>query len=79
MNYRLVGVHAENTAEGAMLAPGDYTEDLPAFDPKDPHNKRMIDEGLLMRITDAPEPDAPEPESAPASMPAPKAKEGDAK
>jgi len=53
MNYRNISVHAEDTAEGAMLGPGESTEDLGAFDPKNPHNKRLIDEGIFLPIHDA--------------------------
>lgn len=46
----MVGSHAEDTAEGAMLGPGDSTEDLASFDPDNEHNKRLIDEGVLIPI-----------------------------
>lgn len=49
-HYRHVGNHPEDTAEGAVLAPGESTEDLASFDPRDPHNKRLIDEGILLPI-----------------------------
>jgi hypothetical protein len=55
MHYRHIGNHAEDTAEGAVLAPGESTEGLGAFDPQNPHNKRLIDEGILAPIPDEPE------------------------
>jgi hypothetical protein len=50
MHYRHVGRHVEDTAEGATLAPGDSTEDLVNFDPENPHNKRLIEDGVLIKI-----------------------------
>jgi hypothetical protein len=49
-HFRHVGIHPEDTAEGAVLAPGESTEGLASFDPKDPHNKRLIDEGIFLPI-----------------------------
>jgi len=56
MHYRHVGTHPEDTAEGAVLAPGESTEDLDKFDPSDPHNKRLIDEGIFVEIEEPKEP-----------------------
>jgi hypothetical protein len=50
MHYRHVGMHPEDTAEGAVLAPGESTESLNSFDASDPHNKRLIDDGVLIKI-----------------------------
>lgn len=48
MNYRLVGNHPEDTAEGAILAPGETTDELGSFDEYHPHNLRLISDGLLV-------------------------------
>jgi hypothetical protein len=56
MHYRHVGTHPEDTAEGAVLAPGESTEDLAEFDPSNPHNKRLIDEGIFAEIEELKEP-----------------------
>lgn len=53
MHYRHVGTHPEDTAEGAVLAPGESTEDLKKFDPSDPRNKRLIDEGVIIPIEES--------------------------
>lgn len=50
MNYRHIGSHPEDTAEGAVLGPGESTEVLKDFDPTNPFNKRLIDEGVLIPI-----------------------------
>jgi hypothetical protein len=50
VNYRHIGSHPEDTAEGATIAPGESTEELGSFDPQAPHNKRLIDEGILIEI-----------------------------
>lgn len=49
----MVGSHPEDTAEGAVLGPGDSTEDLASFDPDHEHNKRLIEEGVLLPIEEA--------------------------
>lgn len=56
MKYKLIGSHPEDTAEGAVVAPGETTP--ASFDPEHLHNKRLIDEGLLIEVGDEVEPDA---------------------
>lgn len=47
MRYRFVGLHTEDLASGQPLGPGDYVE-LDDEDFEDAHNKRFLDEGLLI-------------------------------
>lgn len=45
--YRLSSTHPEDLACGAVLAPGEITSKA---DAKDPHDKRLIEEGKLIEI-----------------------------
>jgi hypothetical protein len=42
--FKFVGLHPEDLADGRIVAAGDVVE----LDPNHPHNKRMVDEGLLL-------------------------------
>lgn len=52
MEYKVLSDHAEDLADGRMVGPGE-TIKLSKEDIEDPHNKRLIDEGLLLEISDA--------------------------
>lgn len=54
--YKNVGAHAEDTAEGAVVAPGETTGEN--FNPEDPFNKRLIDEDVFIPIEGENHPDA---------------------
>lgn len=54
MHYRHVGTHAEDTAEGVELAPGDSTESIKKFDATKPRNVQLIDDGILIPIEEEP-------------------------
>lgn len=45
-----VGDHADQTAAGRPLEPGD-TVSAAQVDPKHPHDKRLIDDGVLVNLT----------------------------
>jgi hypothetical protein len=45
--HRWVGTHVQDLADGRMLAIGEFVE-LDDEDLKDPHNARLIEEGLLV-------------------------------
>jgi hypothetical protein len=47
--YRCVSTHPEDLASGRFVAPGDQVPQG-AIDPKNPHDARLIDEGLLIEI-----------------------------
>jgi hypothetical protein len=49
-HYRHVGTHPEDTAEGAVLAPGESTEMIKNFDPSSPRNKQLVDDGIFIPI-----------------------------
>jgi hypothetical protein len=42
--FKFVGLHPEDLSDGRIVAAGDVVE----LDPNHPHNKRMVDEGLLL-------------------------------
>lgn len=44
MPYRYVGQHLDDLADGRQLEPGGFYE----LDPAQPHNRRLIDDGLLV-------------------------------
>lgn len=44
--FRHVGRHSEDLADGRVVSPGESVE-LSAEDQRDPHNKRLLDEGIL--------------------------------
>lgn len=50
MSYKLVSSHAEDLADGSVVAPGEV---IPKLDEKDPHNKRLLDEGRLIKVSEA--------------------------
>lgn len=56
MRYKNIGVHAEDTAEGATLAPGEMAGT--GFDPEDPFNAAKIADGVFLAIDDEAEPEA---------------------
>lgn len=56
MHYRHVGTHAEDTAEGVVLAPGESTESIKKFDATKPRNVQLIDDGILIPIEETEEP-----------------------
>jgi hypothetical protein len=59
--FKLIGGHPEDLADGRVLVPGTYT-DLTVEQQEDEHNKRLIDEGLLIPAGDPQEtPDDPPP------------------
>jgi hypothetical protein len=43
--FKFVGSHLDDLSDGRIVAPGDVVE---IDDPNHPHNRRMIDEGLLL-------------------------------
>jgi hypothetical protein len=45
--YRVSSTHAEDLADGRLLEPGETAKDV---DEKDPHNKRLINDGKLVKI-----------------------------
>ena len=47
--FKLVGDHPEDLADGQMLAPGE-TAKLSKEDEEDPHNLRLIEEGKLIDV-----------------------------
>lgn len=47
MKYTLISDHAEDLADGRVLGPGEEA-DLDEEAIKDPHNKRLIEEGKLI-------------------------------
>lgn len=47
-----VGDHADQTASGRPLEHGDIVP-ASAIDPKDPHDKRLLDDGALINLTEA--------------------------
>jgi hypothetical protein len=46
-DFKFIGTHAEDLADGRLLVPGE-TVSLTSEDLKDPHNARYVDEGLLI-------------------------------
>lgn len=48
MQYLLTGSRPRDLADGRFLDPGDKTSQ--GFDPKDPHNKQLIDDGHLVPL-----------------------------
>jgi hypothetical protein len=48
-SYKLVGVHPEDLADGRMVEPGQMTA-LTSDQAADPHNKRLIDEGIFLLV-----------------------------
>jgi hypothetical protein len=47
VKYKLVGDHPEDLADGRVLGPGEEA-DLDKEAVGDPHNQRLIEEGLLI-------------------------------
>jgi hypothetical protein len=45
--YLFVGYHADTLASGRPVAPGDAVP-AGAVDPKDPHDRALLDEGRLI-------------------------------
>jgi hypothetical protein len=45
--YKMVGAHAEDLADGRVLAVGEEV-DLSKEEIKDPHNQRLVEEGKLI-------------------------------
>ena len=52
-SFRSVSSHVEDLASGRTLAPGEFV-DLTKEEQKDPHNARLLEEGILIS-TDATE------------------------
>lgn len=48
--YRFVGTHTEDLADGSSVEPG-ATVELSKDGAKEPHNKRLLDAGLLVELT----------------------------
>lgn len=48
--YRVSSTHPEDLADGRVLGAGEQITDL---DASDPHNKRLIDDGRLVKIATA--------------------------
>lgn len=46
--YRFIGDHAQDLASGRLLDPGEDFIELTPEDLEDPHNVRLIEEGLLV-------------------------------
>jgi hypothetical protein len=53
--YKMVGDHPEDLADGRVLGPGEVAE-LSEEDLEDPHNQRLVDEGLLIEADEGEEP-----------------------
>ena len=51
MKFKLVGDHPEDLADGRVLAPGEEA-DIKKEDLEDPHNQRLIEEGILIELSD---------------------------
>lgn len=51
-DYRNVGRHAEDLADGRVLAPGEEAS-LSAEQARDEHNARLIEEGKLSKVARA--------------------------
>lgn len=49
-NYKWIGMHPQDLTGGRMLGMGDPAY-LSTEDMDDPHNKALIDEGLLIPLT----------------------------
>lgn len=58
MKYRNVGNHAEDLADGRMVAPGEYTPDLADEDLSDPRLTDLIDRGVFIALDEAQATDA---------------------
>jgi hypothetical protein len=54
MEYKMVGDHPEDLADGRVLGPGEVTE-LSDEDLEDPHNQRLIEEGVLIPVEETEE------------------------
>lgn len=59
MEYKYVGGHAQDLASGQMLEPGE-TAELDEEQVKDSHNAALIEDGLLISVEEAEEPQATE-------------------
>lgn len=46
MSYRVMSGHVENLHNGRMVGPG---EDVTGVNPRHPHDKRLIDNGVLVK------------------------------
>lgn len=55
--YKHVGVHAEDLADGRMLGPGEIVE-LDEEQIAEPHNARLLGEGILLSLDAQENPDA---------------------
>lgn len=53
--YRLSSTHAEDLEDGRVVAPGQVVSGV---DPEKPHNRRLIEEGKLVRPTPIEKPKA---------------------
>jgi hypothetical protein len=52
--YRNVGDHVVDLADGRMLGPGEFA-DLSSEDAEDPHNQDMISSGVLLAVDEGQE------------------------
>lgn len=57
--YKVTSLHVETTSEGRLVEPGEFLSAGENFDPKAEENRRLIEEGVLVKV---PGQDAPEPE-----------------
>lgn len=48
-DFKHIGSHAEDLSDGRTVGPG-QTVTLKADEQRDPHNKRLIEEGIFLRI-----------------------------
>lgn len=48
-DYKVVSDHAEDLADGRVLAPGEVVK-LSKEDLEDPHNQRLLEEGKLLDV-----------------------------
>lgn len=57
MEYKLGGLHPQDLASGRLLEPGETVE-LTDEEARDPHNKALIDSGVLFDLGEFSEPAA---------------------
>lgn len=51
LKFRSVSTHVEDLADGSTVAPGEFVH-LSEDDLKDPHNERLVAEGILIGTGD---------------------------
>lgn len=52
MKYKLVGTHAEDLDDGRVVNPGEIFEMDNRREEENPHNQRLVDEGLVIEVSE---------------------------